>query len=93
MQTAIPGITKVVDSNGTTQFHSEKQYHTVPEIVREYMDTDVKEGQPPVRMYECKGDRHFIADTYDFNFKVCAGPVKAKGYRDPNYNYRGGLNG
>ena len=84
------GITQFTDNSGTTQFHSEKQFYTVPAIEREYWDKKVEKDKPYIRMYECAGDRHFIADIYDKNFKVTKTEVKPKGYRDNNYNYQGG---
>lgn len=61
--------------NGNIDFHSTKAFTEVPPIIREYQDA---EG---VRMYECKGDRHFIAEIYDKNFVTVKGAVKPKNHR------------
>jgi hypothetical protein len=65
---------------GTYLFQSTKKFETVPKVIREY-------NEDGVRMYECVGKRHFIADVYDrIYLPAKSKPVKNKYYKGKNKN-------
>ena len=56
-------------------------YTVAPKIISEYLEDDL-------RMYECEGDRRFVADTYDRFFKVDKSEVMPKRYKGENPYYK-----